>query len=112
MAVPTDSPGMPVEELAMTVLERLATSDPRPQGKYTLRDGSILTWVHEWDRNDGATRSQSEAARARPSLVDALAEAWEWLRTGGREILDFLEPLEMMRAQRRLGVELHPRLAT
>jgi uncharacterized protein (TIGR02391 family) len=29
----------------------------------------------------------------------------------GRELLEYLEPLSMLRAERRLGVELHPRLA-
>jgi uncharacterized protein (TIGR02391 family) len=57
-------------------------------------------------------------------------EAWEWLRAEGfvapavgpspesiivtrrgREILEYLEPLAMVRAQRRLGVELHRDLA-
>jgi uncharacterized protein (TIGR02391 family) len=129
-----DAWNMPVEQLALRVLERLIASDQRTQGSFPLRSGTIRSWVHDWDRADGSTRSASEAAQARPQLLDALAEAWEWLRANGflapavgasnqlspdafivtrrgREILDYLEPLDMIRAQRRLGVELHPKLA-
>jgi hypothetical protein len=123
---------MPLEQLALAVLGRLIASDERARGSFPVRSPQIITWVAEWDRATGATRSQSESAASRPDLVDALAEAWEWLRVNGlvaraagvrlgpdtyiitrrgRDILDYLDPLDMIRAQRRLGVELHPALA-
>jgi uncharacterized protein (TIGR02391 family) len=89
-------------------------------------------WVDDWSRTTGDSRSRSEVLQANRAVANALAEAWDWLCSEGllarafgtrddpeaffvtrrgREILDHLEPLAMLRAQRRLGVELHVRLA-
>jgi uncharacterized protein (TIGR02391 family) len=121
---------LPLDELAMRVLARLAATDWR--GQFPVRSGQIAGWVDDWGRAAGDSRSRSEILQANRALADALAEAWDWLCSEGllaravltqgnpeafivtrrgREILDHLEPLAMLRAQRRLGVELHPRLA-
>jgi hypothetical protein len=64
---------MPVEQLAMRLLDRLAATDQRADGTFTLRVGQIKVWVHEWDRAKGSTRSQSEAVQARPQARAKLA---------------------------------------
>lgn len=123
---------VPVEELAMAILSRLTVTDWRGQRQWPNRSGQIVGWIREWDRAAGQARSDHEALSARRDLVDALGEAWDWLVSEGllarqawinashdayfvtrrgHEILEYLEPLEMLRAQRRLGVELHTRLA-
>lgn len=115
----------------MRVLARLATTDWR--GQFPLRSGQIAGWVDDWGRAAGDTHSRAEVLQANRALADAAGEAWDWLCSEsllaravltqgnpeafmvtrrGRAILDYLEPLDMLRAQRRLGVELHPRLAT
>jgi uncharacterized protein (TIGR02391 family) len=124
---------MPLEELALCVLERLA-DDEGPPGQRPLRTGRINTWVVEWDRAEGHRReTNAEALLARASLGDAVSEAWDWLRVEGclaqaaspsgnleayfvtrrgRELLDHPDPIGLIRAQRRLGVELHHGFAT
>jgi uncharacterized protein (TIGR02391 family) len=121
---------MPLDELGMRVLARLAATDWR--GQFPLRSGQITAWTVELLRSAGDGRSQTEILLSNPAFANALAEAWDWLCSEGllaravliranpdafivtrrgREILDHLEPLAMLRAQRRLGVELHSRLA-
>lgn len=116
----------------MRVLARLAASDRRRAGVATNRSPQLVTWVVEWGRQPGDQRHASEVLQANRDSADALGEAWDWLcaegllaravwaqtnfdgyyvTRRGHEVLEYLEPLDMLRAQRRLGVELHPRLA-
>jgi uncharacterized protein (TIGR02391 family) len=96
------------------------------------RTGNIVPWVQAWDAEEGrAARSQAETAQAHPKLVRVLAEAWDWLQAEGfiahavlvnqtsdavfvtrrgRAMLEEDDPLGVIRAQRRLGLELHAAL--
>jgi len=91
--------------------------------------------VVEWATSRGAAtgRSQAEIVIANNHQVEALAEAWSWLcaqgllaravihgnpaadayfvTRRGSALLDESDPLAVVRAARRLGVELHPHLA-
>jgi uncharacterized protein (TIGR02391 family) len=121
---------LPLQELAMRVLARLASTDWPDE--FPRRSVQIVEWVDEWGRIARYSRARSEILKAHRDRADALAEAWDWLCSEGllaravltrddpeaflvtrrgREMLDYLDPLAMLRAQRRLGVELHPRLA-
>jgi uncharacterized protein (TIGR02391 family) len=127
---------MPVEDLAVRVLWRINSGRWGEHGTWPNRSGQIGTWVVEWATSRGAAagRSQQEILMANRAQVEALAEAWEWLRAEallaaavvpgnsshdayfvtrrGVELLETENPLAFVRAQRRLGVELHPDLAS
>jgi uncharacterized protein (TIGR02391 family) len=121
---------MSLEDLAMRILARLDRTDWR--GGFPLRSGQLVRWVQEWARTAGDSRTQSDVLQANRALADKLGEAWDWLcvegllgrvvltqadpeafrvTRRGREALEYIEPLAMLRAQRRLGIELHSRLA-
>jgi hypothetical protein len=73
---------MPVEELAMAILGRLAATewgDGRPN-----RAAQIVSWIKAWNASDGLPAlSGAETIRAYPALVEAAGEAWDWLRFEG-----------------------------
>lgn len=120
---------MPLEDLGMTILSRLAGTNWSGQPN---RTGNIVPWVQAWNAGEGrAARSQAETVQAHPELVQVLGEAWDWLHgegfiaravfvnqtsdavfvtRRGREILEEEDPLGVIRARRRLGLELHRRL--
>jgi uncharacterized protein (TIGR02391 family) len=123
---------LPVEELGMRVLARLVASDRRRDGVTTNRSPQLVEWVLQWGRQPGDQRHATEVLQANRDPADALGEAWDWLcaegllaravkvqtspdsyyvTRRGHDLLEYLEPLDMLRAQRRLGVELHTRLA-
>jgi uncharacterized protein (TIGR02391 family) len=116
----------------MRVLARLAAGDRRREGVTTNRSPQLVEWVLQWGRGTGDQRHATEVVQANRDPADALGEAWDWLcaegllaravkvqsipdsyyvTRRGHDLLEHLEPLDMVRAQRRLGVELHPRLA-
>ncbi len=126
---------MQPEDLAMHVLRRLHSGDWANRREWPNRAGQISTWVVEWATSRGAAtgRSQAEIVIANNHQVEALAEAWSWLcaqgllaravihgnpaadayfvTRRGSALLDESDPLAVVRAARRLGVELHPHLA-
>lgn len=122
---------MPVDELAIRVVARLAATDWGLLNQTPLRTGQITTWVVQWE-DSRSGRTQAEILQLRSSWVQALAEAWESARSDGLlaqavslngnldayvvtrrgvELLAEDHPLAVLRAQRRLGVQLHDRLA-
>jgi hypothetical protein len=123
---------MPLDELGMRVLWRLAATDWRAEAKWPLRSPQIVGWVTEWDQAQGNVRDAYATLQANRDLLEALGEAWDWLSIEGllgrqvwaqaspeayfvtrrgRETLEAAEPLADLRARRRLGLELHPELA-
>lgn len=121
---------LPVEDLALRVLTRLIAADYAQHGRRPNRLGTIATWVTHWDQS-GPGRNQDSTLQARVPWSEALGEAWDWLHQHGLiaqavkpwsntdayfitrrglEIVAEDDPLSVLRAQRRLGVELHDRL--
>lgn len=121
---------MPLEDLGMTILARLASTDWG--NSWPNRAGNVIRWLQAWRSAEGAEAlSDAEAARARPDLIKVLAEAWDWLHVEsfiaravlvnqsndavfvtrrGVEVLAEEDPSAAIRARRRLGLELHPEL--
>lgn len=125
---------MPVEELGLRVLERLADADHIRRGQLPNRSGTIQAWVVEWHNASGSPGpSSSEVMHMRSSWTQALGEAWDWLIAEGLlaqsvppfpvtdayfitrravSVLEEADPLAVLRARRRLGLDLHDSLAT
>jgi len=112
------------------VTARLAATDWRQLGQTPIRSGQIATWVVQWHGSDSGL-DRGEILRRRKDWIEALAEAWEAARSEGliavlgvanpnpdaffitrhgEEMLAEDDPVAALRARRRLGVELHPRL--
>jgi uncharacterized protein (TIGR02391 family) len=120
---------LPVEDLALRVVVRLAAT--KRWGGFHARRYQISEWVREWN-GPAPGHTPSQILDLRSEWVETLAEAWEHARGEGllaeagaphypqdayfltRRASDLLEeedPIGVLRAQRRLGVELHQRFA-
>jgi uncharacterized protein (TIGR02391 family) len=132
---------LPVDSLAMHVLWFLADQpNARPTRRQSfIQERTSQVANTQRDRGAGAMVSESHAdLRSQPDVAWALSEAWEWLVTEGLIALDPVaigisvqaipdtyfvtrwgrelaaagtEGLDISRARRRLGVDLHPDLA-
>jgi uncharacterized protein (TIGR02391 family) len=121
LPAPTDLVTLP-EDVVGLMLLRLIVEDQ--QGHLLTRSAVANTayWAQEFGQEDGT----------RPDLIEAMAEAWDWLHqhglvalrpgTGspdgwafvtrrGCRVIKASEPLSLLRAEERINVELHPSIA-
>ncbi|MDE3130842.1 MAG: hypothetical protein KGL16_06775, partial [Acidobacteriota bacterium] len=113
---------LPPEVLGLTLL-RLERE--RPQNEASLLSRSTVANPSFWVQQLGQEGTSVQFQRA-------MAEAWDWLVTHGlvslkpmelsfsgwayitrrgERVLDAAEPLELLRAEGRIGVDLHPVIA-
>ena len=74
---------LPVDDLAMRILARLAASDRRAERRHANRSPQLVQWLLEWERQSGDLRRRGEVLQANRDVAYALGEAWDCCASRG-----------------------------